>query len=681
MADDGMDSLVVLFLKVSPVYNDTIYDSIFCTQFCVFGNDSLNVEGFYTHYLETSWGCDSTVTLNLYVHTTRDLDSSVCMDRLPFLWNGITFPDTIVTDPIVYRDTAIVWNDSANRNIMLAMNVTVVPNPIQTIADTIVENQLPYTFRGYVYDNNVEADTLLLPATVGCDTTTYYSLFYFPNVADTVDTTICYGQLPIEWNGVSFNAPEGVLDITQTTTLLAHTGADSVLTMRVHVLQNTYTTRRDTVVENMLPYEVHGHIYFNACNLDTLVIPNSAGCDSVIYFRLLVNGNGVTMIDTTLCDYLLPINWNGHNFDDDGSTDLLSDTTIYLNQFGADSMVIMRVHILRCTSQVFDSTVCSAQLPLMWNGRTFNIPPYMPTTVVDTIHLYTPTGADSLIILRLHVNETFNQTFYDTICSNHPYTFLGQQYATSCTLSANLHTYSGCDSNVVVHLQVWPTETSMFEDVICPATTYGWIDGNSYTEPVVGPFSTLRTVHGCDSTVYLHLVEGEAAVADIWADKSWVEVDDPVVRLADHTLHGESRVWHFPDSTSTQEVVYYTYPNDYDSVRIFLVGTNHDGCVDTTSVLLRLDRDFIGVPNVFTPGLSENNHFSVIGKGLINVEVSIFTRTGLFIYSWQGMDGYWDGTYNGEICPQAAYTYKVTYSTERNPRDRKTKVGTVVLLR
>ena len=681
MADDGMDSLVVLFLKVSPVYNDTIFDSIFCTQFCVFGEDTLNIEGIYTHHLTSSRGCDSTVTLNLYVHTTRDIDSTVCMDRLPLLWNGIIFRDTIVTSPITYLDTAIVWNDSAQRNIMLAMHVTVVPNPIQTIADTIVENQLPYSFRGHIYNGNVENDTLLLPATEGCDTTTYYSLYYYPNVANTADTTICYGQLPIEWNGISFDAPEGVLDITHTATLIAHTGADSILTMNVHVLQNTYTTRHDTVVENLLPYEVHGHIYFGPRNLDTLIIPNSVGCDSVIFFRLIVNGNSVTMIDTTLCDYLLPINWNGHNFDDDGSTDLLSDTTVYLNQLGADSMVIMRVHILRCSSQVFDSTVCSALLPLRWNGRTFNLPQDMPTTLVDTIHLYTPTGADSLIILRLHVNESFNQTFYDTTCSNHPYLFLGEQYTSSCTLNASLQTHSGCDSIVKVHLKVWPTKSNMFEDIICPGTAYNWIDGNTYIEPTLGPFSTLRTTHGCDSIVYLHLVEGEPASANIWSNKSWIKVDDPEVRLADHTLHGESRIWHFPDSTSSLENVNYTYPIDYDSVRIYLIATNHDGCIDTSSLLLRLDKDIIWIPNVFTPSLTENNRFSIVGDGLVNVKVTIYNRDGLFIYSWEGLDGYWDGTHNGEPCPQSTYTYKVNYSTVRLPHDNKTKVGSVILLR
>lgn len=284
--------------------------------------------------------------------------------------------------------------------------------------------------------------------------------------------------------------------------------------------------------------------------------------------------------------------------------------------------------------------------------------------------------------------ESMFMLYKDTICegqnyNNHQFSLTKPSSGTyqkinipgglGCTYDAELH--------LVVHLKVWPTETSSFEDIICPNTVYRWIDGNAYTEPVLGPFTTLRTVHGCDSTVYLHLIEGEPAVADIWSDKTWVKVDEPMVRLVDHTLHGDSRVWQFPDSVSTYEELDYTYPSDYDSVRIYLIATNHDGCVDTASLLLRLDRDFIWVPNVFTPALNENNHFQVFGQGLTDVKVSIYTGTGLFIYSWEGMDGYWDGTHDGKLCPQAAYTYKVTYATERNPRGYNTQVGTVVLLR
>ena len=344
-------------------------------------------------------------------------------------------------------------------------------------------------------------------------------------------------------------------------------------------------------------------------------------------------------------------------------------------------MVIMRVHILRCSSTVFDSTVCSAQLPLRWNGVTFNMPQDMPTTLVDTIALLTPSGADSLVILRLRVNESFNQTFYDTVCANHPYRFLGENYASSTTLSANLQTVAGCDSNVVVHLQVWPVENHMFQDVLCPGTTYIWINGESYTEPQFGPFSTLRTIHGCDSVVYLNLVPGEEAVARIETNKTWVETDDNAVRLVDITEHGESRIWFFPDSTSTNMLVNYEYPLDYDSVRIYLQATNHDGCRDTASVMLRLDRNFCWVPNAFTPEQDVNNRFIVGTKGLENVKVSIYTRAGQFVYSWEGVDGYWDGKVDGVVCPQAAYTYILTYTTKRNPKELHEKIGTVLLLR
>src|SRR5574344_813887 len=680
-ANDNMDSLIVLFLHVNPVYNDTLYDSIFCTQYLIFGNDTISNAGLYTHYLQSIHGCDSVVTLALYQHTTRDFDSTVCMDRMPLIWNGITFPDTLVFEPTLLNDTAIVWNDTAQRNILLAMHVTVTPNPIQTIMDTIVENQLPFNFRGHIYNGNVTADTLLLPAAIGCDTTTYYSLFYHPNVHATADTTICFRQIPFLWNGATFSTHDGVTILTDTTSLISHTGSDSLLTMNVHIPQNSYAVRHDTIMENQLPYSVHGHIYFGPCNLDTITLTNAVGCDSIIYFRLIVMGNTVTQIDSTLCDYLLPLNWNGVNFDDDGTTDLLTDTNILHNIYGADSMIIMRVHILRCTSHVYDSTVCSAMLPLRWNGITFNTPHNMPSILIDSLLYHTSTGADSLIILRLHVNETFNQIFFDTICNNHPYTFLNEEYNASTTLNASLHTIAGCDSNVTVHLTAYPVETSMFEDVICEGIPYYWIDGHTYNEPSLGNMTTLHTMHGCDSIVYLNLLAGEEPNAIISAGATWIPVDNNKVRLEDGTLHGEYRQWVFPDSISTDKVVTYTYPIDYDSVRIWLMATNHDGCSDTTSILLRLDRDFSWAPNAFTPTSENNNRFFIASDGIATIKVAIYNRSGMLMCQYEGLDGFWDGRYHGEVCPQAAYTYIVQYTTIHQPKQILKKVGTVLRLR
>ena len=680
LATDGMDSLVVLFLHVNPVYNDTLYDTIIFSNYYLFGEDTLRTEGLYTHYLTTTRGCDSIVNLDLYVIYVRNLDTTLCADQLPLTWMGVTFENPREKRTVVLRDTSLLWDPVSDHIMLFPIEVTVRPNPELTIIENVVENQLPHVFRGYVFYDNVERDTIILPSETDCDTTAYYTLHYFPNVFADADTTICYGQLPFVWNGVTFTAPEGVRELVQTAVLSSYTGADSTITMYVHVKQNSYMSRHDTIVENQLPYSLHGNVYFHATNIDTIVLSNAVGCDSVLYFRLHVWQNTTVQLDSTLCDYLLPLNWNGVNFNDNG-TDHLCDTSYFYNYHGADSLLIMRVHVLRCSKHIFDTTLCSDQLPMRWYGRTFDVPQEMPCIIKDSLFYLTDEGADSIIILRLRVNEAFDRTLYDTTCTNHPYLFLGQSYNASTRLHADLTTTAGCDSIVTVNLTVNPVQYSMTEAVVCQGEPFSWIDGHIYYDTVFGISHTLETYLGCDSVVYLNLMSGERAEPQISSSHSYVPADKNVVHLRNVSHHAVSFQWIFPDSVSTRYDVDYEYPVDYDSVPIYLAAVSKDGCHDTASIMLYLDRDFLWTPNVFCPTCQDNNHFSVSAHGMKTVKVTIFNREGQKVHQYEGRDGYWDGTYQGKVCPQGTYTYHVEYTTEYYSNNKRQKIGTVTLIR
>ena len=68
-------------------------------------------------------------------------------------------------------------------------------------------------------------------------------------------------------------------------------------------------------------------------------------------------------------------------------------------------------------------------------------------------------------------------------------------------------------------------------------------------------------------------------------------------------------------------------------------------------------------------------------KDLLDIKVLIYTRRGQRVYSYDTLDGYWDGTFKGKNCPQGAYVYKIIYHTKIQPEEKKTAVGTVVLIR
>ena len=65
------------------------------------------------------------------------------------------------------------------------------------------------------------------------------------------------------------------------------------------------------------------------------------------------------------------------------------------------------------------------------------------------------------------------------------------------------------------------------------------------------------------------------------------------------------------------------------------------------------------IPNVFTPNNDGSNDlFKIEGNNLSNVEAQIFNRWGVLIYSWNGIDGFWDGrTSAGKESIEGTYFY------------------------
>ena len=93
------------------------------------------------------------------------------------------------------------------------------------------------------------------------------------------------------------------------------------------------------------------------------------------------------------------------------------------------------------------------------------------------------------------------------------------------------------------------------------------------------------------------------------------------------------------------------------------------------------DSSTLWVPNIFTPDRQDNREFLIYGTNLLDAEVAIFHRWGMFLTRFDGLTETWDGTHNGKPCPTGAYVYKITYHTLSEPFATKTAVGTVVLLR
>lgn len=93
----------------------------------------------------------------------------------------------------------------------------------------------------------------------------------------------------------------------------------------------------------------------------------------------------------------------------------------------------------------------------------------------------------------------------------------------------------------------------------------------------------------------------------------------------------------------------------------------------------------ISFPNAFTPnGDGLNDEFKVVTPST-NVEVfslSIFNRWGAMVFQTKDITKGWDGTYQGTMCPQGSYVFKVSYNTSiHSNTPPEVKMGTVMLVR
>ena len=122
-------------------------------------------------------------------------------------------------------------------------------------------------------------------------------------------------------------------------------------------------------------------------------------------------------------------------------------------------------------------------------------------TYSDT--LQTINGCDSVIVLTLNVNPVDTTPLSAMICSNEAYDFHGRDLTQAGTYRDTLQTINGCDSVIILTLAVNPVVSTPLSATICSNEAYDF-HGRGLTQ--AGTYSdTLQTINGCDSVIILTL--------------------------------------------------------------------------------------------------------------------------------------------------------------------------------
>ena len=276
---DGCDSIHTLDLFVQPEYNVSIKDSV-CEGDLpyAFGNLSIDAPGQYTDTLQTTFGCDSIVTLNLFVQPEYNVSikDSVCEGDLPYAFGNLS-----IDAPGQYADT---------------LQTTFGCDSIVTLTLTITEPE------------NIPPDVVCNPITIHLGTSGFYTLTdedILDLTEGTTDNAGNYEDLKIEVAPGSFSCEQAGTHVPVRIIVTdLQENADTCYTT-VQVLDNTLPsisckdisiTLDDNGLAGINPRELYSSVY-DACGIRSVTVnKNLFSCDDIGLNTVMVratdnNGN------------------------------------------------------------------------------------------------------------------------------------------------------------------------------------------------------------------------------------------------------------------------------------------------------------------------------------------------------------------------------------------------------
>ena len=350
----------------------------------------------------------------------------------------------------------------------------------------------------------------------------------------------------------------------------------------------------------------------------------------------------------SICSNQLPYIWNGLTFNTAGmQTDTLTSTN------GCDSLATL---ILTVNPQVYNliyDTICINQLPYTWNGLTFN------AAGTQAITLTNFAGCDSTVTLNLIINTQLNSTINQEICDNQlPYTWNGLTFNSAGSQSITLISSSGCDSVATLNLAINPIDTNSIYDTICEGQLpYLW--NGIYFNSSGTQIDSSINMNGCDSLTFFYLT---VLSNNNHQNQTAVFIDTSVcVNRLPLSING----YFFEDEGDFEDTL-----------------TNMFGCDSIIRCKLSAYNCDLIIPSAFTPDKDFVNDFweiPNIDEYFPENKVKIYNRWGELLFeSEKGKYSInpWDGKHKGKSLAVGSYYYIIQLN-EQNQEDKSGSVSII----
>ncbi len=680
---NGCDSIVTLIFTILPEYTDTIQQQICQGDTFVYNSFSYTTSGNYTHYFNSSRGCDSIVTLALTVnpYLTRQTFDTICFEDYYVLPGG----DTAYTSGI-YTDTLTIANTCDS---IITTNLYFRDSVGVFVYDTICNNQLPYIWNGInVNSSGAYAASYTTNNIYGCDSTSVLNLTI--NVTDSTWHTdsLCLNDLPYNFLGTQiYNSG------TYHDTLFNIHGCDSIVTLIFNVLP-IYS---DTISAQICQGDsfAFNSTHYNTTGFYTNIYTAQNGCDSFKTLNLVVHPIPNAPIVNSPINYCLgataqPLSANGNNLlwytNSSGglgnaiaptpSTAILGKQVYYVSQTINNCEGVrdsIEVYILEQPIADFivipDTAICS--------GDTISV-------------VFTGYAPDSANVNWMWGDGITQQISDDTFRVS-----WNTQGTKSISLEIeNRGCFDGPKHKTIDVFQGPGIPTITLPDYVCinekatiigisgfGGVDYHWqYNGNAidrgnefdmtWNTPGVNHFSLYVTYKHCTSaTAYDSIRVIDLPSATILLEEQIVCKQDTI------SLHPKiydvnaSYLWtpeiYFPDE--------FLFPMDQANTKAFihipgwisLEVTNAYGCKNKDSVFIDTKPCCdLNIPNAFSPnadGLNDIFRLHTIAQQSIN-EFAIYNRFGERVFISYKQEEGWDGMHKGKPADAGVYHYYLKYT-------------------
>lgn len=397
-----------------------------------------------------------------------------------YAWSGGEYPGQPQNTFTTSGNYFLTVTDAAGCSVLTSVDVEVFEEEAIYLNNEICQG-IPYFFEGVpVSESGTYVSTL--QTVNGCDSTITLDLVVYPSYSFNQVDSICQGST-FSFFGQQLDQP-GIYRHEEQT---IH-GCDSIYQLQLNTLPTSFVNLQhqlcpgDTMLFNASPLTSSG-VY-------TALFANQWGCDSIVSLKLTVPDPIATSIDSTICQR------DSVHF----QNQLLSNSGIYraiLNaSSGCDSLVVLNLQVTETAVTNQDAFICAGE-GYTFYGRLLTNPG------VYTQRFIGSSQCDSLVVLQLEVLPVVSSSAVVQLCAGESHIFHGRTLVTAGIYTDTLLSVNGCDSVVRLELSYYPVFSNHMQVTICEGETYSFL-GENYSQ--AGMYQKILTSQmGCDSLILLQL--------------------------------------------------------------------------------------------------------------------------------------------------------------------------------